>query len=131
MFVSWHPEPGCFAVNALNISWSNFQWYAFPPFCLLPRVLAKVQADGVDNFLLIAPIWPTQNWYPLLLDMSVNCPILLPQMDHLLYLPHSNQLHPLRKKLNIVAWILSADSSRREAFLSKQQTWFVRPGLKE
>jgi len=32
MFVSWSPELGCYAVNAFNISWSNFQCYAFPPF---------------------------------------------------------------------------------------------------
>ena len=131
MFVSWYPEPGCYAVNAFNISWSNFKCYAFPPFCLLPRVLAKVQADSVDKFLLIAPIWPTQNWYLLLLDLSVNCPILLPRMDRLLYLPHSSQLHPLRKKLHLAAWILSANSPKRETFLSKQQTWCLRPGLKE
>ena len=41
-FVSWHPEPGALAIDAFSISWSNQKFYAFPPFSLLTRVLAKI-----------------------------------------------------------------------------------------
>ena len=53
-FVSWHPEPGALAIDAFSISWSNQKFYAFPPFSLLTRVLAKIRND-VALVLLIAP----------------------------------------------------------------------------
>ena len=67
VFVSWHPEPGCYAVVFL---WTPFKCYAFPPFCLIPRVLEKMEREYVDQFLLIAPVWPMQTWFPLLLRTS-------------------------------------------------------------
>ena len=59
LFVSWHPEPGCHSVDAFNLCWTSHQCYAFPPFCLIGRALSKLQRDNVQQFLLIAPIWPT------------------------------------------------------------------------
>ena len=41
-FVSWKPEPGAWAVNAFTFSWTNIMFYAFPPFSILGKVLAKV-----------------------------------------------------------------------------------------
>ena len=82
-FVSWHPEPGAMAVDAFSISWANLKCYAFPPFSLLTQVLAKIRNDKA-LVLLIAPVWTTQNWYPLLLQLAVEQPILLPRKDNLL-----------------------------------------------
>ena len=65
-FVSWHPQPGAVAIDAFSLSWANMNCYAFPHSCLLPRVLAKIRHDKAV-VLLIAPVWPTQSWYPLLL----------------------------------------------------------------
>ena len=61
-FVSWHPEPGALAVDAFSVSWSNQNFYAFPPFSLLTRVLGKIRND-VALVLLIAPTWSTQPWH--------------------------------------------------------------------
>ena len=128
LFVSWHPEPGCHNLDAFNLCWTPHQCYAFPPFCLIGRVLSKLQRDNVQQFLQIAPIWPTQTWYPALLTLSVMKPILLPAMDNLLYLVNKPTVHPMGKKLRHAAWILSASISEREAFLSKQPNWCARPG---
>ena len=84
--------------------------------------------DDVQQFLLIAPIWPTQTWYPALLTLSVMKPILLPAMNNLLYLVNKPTVHPMGKKLRFAAWILSASISEREAFLSKQPNWCALPG---
>lgn len=70
LFVSWHPEPGYHSVDAYNLCWTPHQCYAFPPFCLIARVLSKLQRDYVQQFLLITPIWPTQTCYPPLLTLS-------------------------------------------------------------
>lgn len=123
LFVSWHPEPGCHSVDAFNLCWTSYQCYAFPPFCLINRVLSKLQRDNVDQFLLIAPVWPTQNWYPTLLDLSVMKSIILPAVKNLLYLVNKPMLHPLHNKLRLAVWTLSANSSKREAFLKKQPNW--------
>ena len=68
-FISWHPQPGAVAVDAFSLSWGNMNCYAFPPLSLLPRVLAKIRHDKAV-VLLIAPMWPTQSWYPLLLQLQ-------------------------------------------------------------
>ena len=76
------------ALDAFSISWANLKCYAFPPFSLLTQVLAKIRNDKA-LVLLIAPVWTTQNWYPLLLQLAVEQPILLPQKDNLLILYRS------------------------------------------
>ena len=113
---SWHPEPGCYAVDGFSILWKPFKCYAFPPFCQIRRVLEKMEREHVDQFLLIAPVWPMQSWYPLLMRTSYRTPILLPQDPQLLHLAHSNQLHHLQERLQLAAWILSANSSRQVDF---------------
>jgi hypothetical protein len=79
--------------------------------------------------LLIAPVWPTQNWYPLLLHLLVDVPFLLPRSDHLLALAHGQkQLHPLRDTLELAVWMLSGIPSQQEAFLMNQLKSSVDPG---
>ena len=126
-YVSWHPDPRAVATDAFAISWSNQKCYAFPPFSLIPRVLSKIQRDKA-SVLLIAPVWPTQGWYPTLLQLLVEQPILLPRWNNLLVLPHNKQLHPLRNKLLLAAWTVSGDPLQAEVFLNKQSTLCVPVG---
>lgn len=114
-FVSWHPQPGAF-----KISWFNLKCYAFPPFSLLSRVLAKIYNDRA-TVLLIAPVWSTQGWFPMLLQLLVRRPILLPR-NNLLTLPHSLERHPLADKLTLAAWMESGDPSETAAFLQTQSS---------
>ena len=79
-FVSWHLQPGAVAIDTFSLSWANKNCHAFPPFSLLPRVLAKIHQDKVI-VLLITPVWPTLSWYPLLLQLSTVQPILLPRLE--------------------------------------------------
>lgn len=130
LFVSWHPEPGCHSVNAFTLCWTTYQCYAFPPFCLIGRVLTKIQEDHVNQFLLIAPAWPAQTWYATLLNLSIRKPILLPTVENLLYLVNKPTVHPLLHKLHLVAWTLSSNPSKREVFLREQPNWSARHGQK-
>ena len=70
-FISWHPQPGALAIDVFSLSWANMNCYAFPPFSLLPRVLPKIRLDKAV-VLLIAPVWPTQSWYPLLTQTELG-----------------------------------------------------------
>ena len=54
---------------------------------LLGRILTKLKVEEVSDTLVIAPWWPTAHWYPPLLQLLVQRPILLPQWDELLTLP--------------------------------------------
>ena len=85
--------------SAFSISWSNQKFYAFSPFSLLTQVLAKIRND-VALVLLIAPTWSTQPWYPMLLQLAIARPVLLPSVGHLLTLPHSNQVYPMLDSLH-------------------------------
>ena len=83
-YMSWHPDPGSCAVDSLQHSWRNLYGNAFPPFCLIGKVLAKARKDQ-SLLLIITPAWQTQPWYAALLSMSVQHPIILPNLTTLLY----------------------------------------------
>ena len=48
-YMSWRPDPGSCAVDALQQSWTHRALYAFPPFCLIGQCLRKVQSDRVRD----------------------------------------------------------------------------------
>ena len=82
-FFSWRPDPLVMATDALLQDWSRMRAYANPPWILIGRVLAKIQASNPDLILLVAPIWPSQPWYPTLLGLLVDFPRLLPHQQDL------------------------------------------------
>ena len=69
--------------------------------------------------MLIAPVWPTQSWYPLLLQLSTVQRISLPRLDNLLSLPQNQEQHALRHKLNLAAWTFIRKTLSNKGF-SKQ-----------
>ena len=115
-FVSWKPDPLSEAVDAFSLQWSKVKGYAFPPFCLLGRCLGQVLRQQVPQLVLVAPVWKTQPWYPLLLDLLIDPPVLLPQIPNLL--TREGVTHPLTH-LQLGGWLISGSSMKREAFLSK------------
>ena len=38
----------------MSVPWTQGHCYVFPPFCLIPRVLRKIQQDQVHTVTLIA-----------------------------------------------------------------------------
>lgn len=115
-FFSWKPDPQGLATDAFQQAWSMGRHYAFPPFCLIMKTLAKIREEGGD-LILITPVWPTQAWYPLLLEMSVSPPVLLPQLPNLLANPWG-QTHPLidNQTMFLAAWHISSNHSQQEMF---------------
>ena len=72
-YCSWQPDPGSAFVDAFSIDWSEFNFYAFPPFNLIPRCLQKIQQDNGKG-ILIVPVWSTQTWFPLALQLLHSQP---------------------------------------------------------
>ena len=105
----------------MSIPWTQGHCYAFPPFCLIPRVLNKIQQDQVHTVTLITPCWQTQLWYPQVLKMLIRRPILIPSSTTLLVDPKGNP-HSLvlNKILILVTWQVSVRDYLSREFLRKQ-----------
>ncbi|XP_038053575.1 uncharacterized protein LOC119726028 [Patiria miniata] len=115
-FVSWQPNPMAWRVNALLLNWKDVNGYAFPPFSLLLRILQKIRREEA-TVVLVAPVWKTQAWYPMLLELAIDVPLLLPRRTDLLQLPHNrSQVHPLIGHLQLAAWKLSGQISLQRDF---------------
>ena len=130
-FATWFPEPDAEFVNAFSQSWDEFEPYLFPPFNLVGRVLNKLVQDKVDQALLVFPFWPSQAWFPLLLESLCSFPTRLPRHRDLLTMPHSGEMHPLAKRLKIIAAIVSGKRSRVEAFRQKLHSSSFSHGQRE
>ena len=117
-YASWHPDPHAAIVDSFSVSWANEYFYAFPPFCFIPKCLERISRDQAEGVLLV-PAWPTQTWYPLLLQM------LTQQHKLLLWTPQVELLrHPLGKvqsmqaKLKLMDCPLSGNIIGARTFLT-------------
>lgn len=116
LYVSWHPDPSAFATDAFSFNWSNIVFFAFPPFSLIGRCLQKIRSDNAKG-ILVAPFWPTQPWFPQLLQMLWDHPVVLPSQKDLLTHPsYPHKLHPLREKLKLIVCPLSGRQSESLEF---------------
>ncbi|XP_046478644.1 uncharacterized protein [Neodiprion pinetum] len=106
-FCAWQRDPEAQAIDAFTLNWSQWRFYAFPPFALILRVLRKLIQDEAEG-MVVVPYWPTQPWYPLFRSILVNEPIILKPSANLLSSPCRSQLHPLARTLALVVGKLSA-----------------------
>ena len=79
--------------DALLQWWDGLQACAFPPFGLIPRVLAKVRQSRNLEVTLVAPFWPQKPWFSDLLELLVDVPVLLPMRKDLLRQLHFHHFH--------------------------------------
>ena len=98
--------------------------YASPPppsFSLISRILKKVRQEKVEQMIIVTPTWQTQPWYPLLLDMSMQCPLLLTPLPDLLLDSQRNK-HPLvqNRKLMLATWKVTGNPLRWKEFQAMQ-----------
>ena len=118
-FVSWHHQPEAMAVDAFSLNWGLFLGYAFPPFGLIQRCLNKIRKDRAE-MILVAPVWPAQPWYPVLMGLACEPPRIFQPSDGILLDP-SGCPHPLmaHQSLTLAAWRLSGIATRPEAFRTR------------
>jgi ribonuclease HI len=130
-FISWKIDPEAAGSDALTTSWKRRLGYAFPPFCLIGRCLEKVRKEETE-LVIITPAWPTQHWYPQLLQLIMAPPLLLPTDRDLLKSP-LGEWHPLMENgsLQLVAWKISGRESSCKAYQKTLQTWQPKLGARE
>jgi len=120
-FLSWLREETAVGVDAFAHSWGREVLpYAFPPFSLVGKVLDYLQGFPMVSLILIAPVWKTRPWYPILLNLLVDLPVLLGRDQNLILDQYLNP-HPLSKlgTLRLAAWKLSCNPVERKGFLRR------------
>ena len=109
-------DPQAVFEDAFRHPWGNLDVYAFPPFPLVRRVVARVREIPNLSMTLVAPLWPEKEWFADLLLLLTQPPLTLPWWDRLLWQPHFNCFHQGVHALNLHAWRLSSVSSESRAF---------------
>ena len=121
-YVSRYPDPGALAVDAFLQDWSKWSCLIHPPVVLLPRILRKIREDQATA-LVIAPNWSGQPWFPELIQMLVDQPLLLPQFPSLLFLPFQPaEHHLLWQSLHLAVWPSTGVVMKQQAFQRKLLT---------
>ena len=85
-------------------------FYAFPPFCIINKVLQKISEEKATGVMVI-PYWPTQSWWPYLTNMLINYPLMLPSTQTTQTLPSDPQ-----KMLQLLMCHVSGDCSKVTEF---------------
>ena len=114
LFFSPFRDPLAAGTDAFLQCWDGLQAYAFPPWSILPKVLAKLRVSPGLKLTLIAPYWPQRPWFVDLLHLSLAPPVALPLRRDLLRLPQSRCLYQGLPRLRLHAWRLSGDLLGRQ-----------------
>lgn len=123
-YAAWRPDPEAEIIDAFSACWTDLFIYAFPPFSLIARLVAKLSLDQ-GECILIAPVWTSQSWFPAVMGMMMDIPLLLPKMMNLLTIPGTDKLHPLQNKMWLMACRLSGKQYKVETFLRQlpESSW--------
>ena len=81
-----YPDPGSIATDAFLQPWNQWTVFVHDPTLLIPRILQKLRQDQAAG-LVIAPTWPGQPWYPILVELLVEFPAQLPMTEWTITLP--------------------------------------------
>ena len=107
-YCSYRPDPGAICIDAFSIPWTDLEFYCFPPFSCILKVLQKIKTEKGMG-VMVVPKWPTQSWYPILTSIMAKPPVeLAPCPSHLLLPAFPDRKHPLHKKTTLLVCLLSA-----------------------
>lgn len=127
-FVSWKPDAEAENVDAFSICWSDFYSYIFSPFSQILKCVQKLREDQGES-LLICPYWPTQTWWTPMMEMLVDFPRIIPKSVKLLTIPGTDKVHPLHKKLVLLACRVSGKSLNNKKFQKNLSALSCVPGV--
>ena len=115
-YCSWKADPGATFVDALQQDYRQERAYANPPLNLIARFLARIKRQRATA-VVVVPVWQAQSWWPMLSEMLVDTPALLPHR-HDLFLPgHLGNEAPLTApRWSVIACRISGAPSSIAAF---------------
>lgn len=108
-------QPAAMGMDALNVDWRTLggMLYAFPPPTLLEKVVHKISLEPV-SVVLVAPVWQTAVWWPVLLALEPVDSVDLPDGMVSFVAGQSGCGHPLGpgfsgpEKVKWRGWLLGA-----------------------
>ena len=116
-YVAWQPDPYSVAVDAFSLDWASEKLvYIFPPFCIIHKVLQKIDFDGADA-IVIVPLWTTQPWWGKLIRLLTTCPLYFHRNRY--NLQHPNRDADELPRMQLLICSLSGKPSRQMRY---QQT---------
>jgi len=118
-FCSRFFQPEAWAVDAFSFQWNGLFVYAFPPWCLLQRVLLRVQESRDLEMVLVAPCWPKQPWFPILLSLLCDLPVSVSGRTCQLTQQGGQRRFLGQARLSLSAWRLTSSVLRQRAFLQR------------
>jgi hypothetical protein len=78
-YFSWEYDFAAQGVDSLAHRWHwKSTLYAYPPNFLLSRIMQKIIQERVYDVILITPLFPLQSWWPVLMEMLIELPLILP-----------------------------------------------------
>jgi hypothetical protein len=78
-YYSWQHDFDALGVDSLCHAWDwQETLYAYPPVFLVNRILQKILNDETHDLILVLPLWPSQSWWPTLMSILTEVPIILP-----------------------------------------------------
>ena len=78
LYCSLVPDPQAVFEDAFRHPWDYLDLYAFPPFPLVGRVIARVRESSRVVMTLVAPLLPEKDWFADLLLLLTQPPLALP-----------------------------------------------------
>ena len=114
-FCSRIPSPLALPTAAMALQWSPGLFYLYPPISLVLQSLAKIRREEAEA-IAVLPWWPTRGWFPLVLEMVCDLPVLLPRNRTILLSPEGES-HPSLQSLHLAGWRLSGNLFRQTEFL--------------
>ena len=87
-------------------------------FSLLSKVVQKLRSTQVEGVILVAPWWPSQPWFPHLLRLCVEHPLILPYRQDLLSQQDQKYISD-GKSFHLHVWRLSCDTTKQQAFQTR------------
>ena len=88
----------------MDIFWNH----TFPPFSILQQVLQKISEEEATG-LLVVPNWPTQIWWPYLMNMLIDFPLILPRKEDTLPTSTSSAAAPTAQETSTTGLPLVRD----------------------
>ena len=85
-FFLLRPSAGCCGGQCIRSQLDGVIGLCLPPFALIFKCLEKFSREKA-NVVLVCPVWPTQPWFPVLLELACDVPLLLKPTSTLLVSP--------------------------------------------
>ena len=117
---SWKADPEAAATDAFMQDWSQQRGNANPPWCLIHRCLTKVKIQSA-RLVLITPLWKTQSWFPIVLEVLEDYPLILPTLSDLVVTPVGQDFLMKQGVPQLIAWPISGNPTHHRVFLQRLQ----------